>query len=81
MFSRIRAIRAGRTQKVFVEMATRDINFTDFLRTRSEYVMMEPAKREEMLGEIAKAIDDQGGELTLDYETHLYIIPRQSRGL
>ena len=40
--------------------------------------MMEPAKREEMLGEIAKAIDD-GGELTLDYETHLYIARRQNR--
>ncbi len=55
------------------------LSFTDFLRTRSEYVMMEPAKREEMLGEIAKAIDDQGGELTLDYETHLYIARRQNR--
>jgi SAM-dependent methyltransferase len=50
--------------------------FTDFLRTRPEYVAMEPAKREEMLREIAKAIDDQGGELTLDYETHLYIARR-----
>jgi SAM-dependent methyltransferase len=55
------------------------LGFTDFLRTRSEYVMMEPAKREEMLGEIAKAIDDQGGELTLDYETHLYIARRLNR--
>jgi len=54
-------------------------SFTDFLRTRSEYVMMEPAKREEMLGEIAKAIDDQGGQLTLDYETHLYIARRLNR--
>jgi len=54
-------------------------SFTDFLCTRSEYVLMEPAKREEMLGEIAKAIDDQGGELTLDYETHLYIARRQNR--
>ena len=41
--------------------------------------MMEPAKREEMLGEIAKAIDAQGGELTLDYETHLYIARRLNR--
>jgi hypothetical protein len=41
--------------------------------------MMEPAKREEMLVEIAKAIDDRGGELTLDYETHLYIARRQNR--
>ena len=54
------------------------LGFTDFLRTRPEYVMMEPAKREEMLGEIAKAIDAQGGELTLDYETHLYIARRLS---
>ena len=52
------------------------LSFTDFLRTRLEYLTMEPAKREEMLGEIAKAIDDQGGELTLDYETHLYIARR-----
>ncbi len=41
--------------------------------------MMEPAKREEMLGEIAKAIDEQGGEFTLDYETHLYIARCQTR--
>jgi hypothetical protein len=41
--------------------------------------MMEPAKREEMLGEIAKAIRDQGGEFTLDYETHLYIARRLNR--
>jgi hypothetical protein len=35
--------------------------------------MLESAKREEMLDEIAKAIDDHGGRLTVDYETHLYI--------
>ena len=38
--------------------------------------MQESAKREEMLGEIGRAIDDQGGEVTLDYETHLYIARR-----
>jgi SAM-dependent methyltransferase len=47
--------------------------YTDFLRTKSEHRMLEFAKREAMLDEIAKAIDDHGGSLTLDYETHLYI--------
>jgi SAM-dependent methyltransferase len=47
-------------------------SYMDFLRTKSEHRMLEPAKREAMLGEIAKAIDDHGGRLTVDYETHLY---------
>jgi SAM-dependent methyltransferase len=51
-------------------------SYTDFLRTKSEHWMMESAKREEMLGEIGEAIDDQGGEVTLDYETHLYVARR-----
>jgi hypothetical protein len=41
--------------------------------------MMEAAKREEMLGEIAKTINDHGGELAMDYETHLYIARRLNR--
>jgi SAM-dependent methyltransferase len=48
-------------------------SYTDFLRTKSDHRMLESAKREEMLDEIAKAIDDQGGRLTVDYETHLYM--------
>jgi ubiquinone/menaquinone biosynthesis C-methylase UbiE len=48
-------------------------SYTDFLRTKSELRMLDSAKREEMLDEIATAIDDHGGSLTLDYETHLYI--------
>ena len=51
-------------------------SYTVFLRTKSEHRMMEFAKREEMLREIAEAIDDQGGEVTLDYETHLYVARR-----
>jgi hypothetical protein len=51
-------------------------SYRDFLRTKSEHRMMDSMRREEMLGEIAKAIDDQGGELTVDYETHLYIALR-----
>ena len=41
--------------------------------------MLESAKREEMLDEIAKAIDDHGGSLTVDYETHLYITRLSNR--
>jgi ubiquinone/menaquinone biosynthesis C-methylase UbiE len=54
-------------------------SYTDFLRTRSEHRMLHPAKREEMLDELAKAIDDGGGRLTVDYETHLYIARRLNR--
>ncbi|WP_407113138.1 hypothetical protein [Bradyrhizobium sp. LMG 9283] len=38
--------------------------------------MLTPTIREELLGEISKAIDAHGGELELDYETHLYIARR-----
>jgi hypothetical protein len=41
--------------------------------------MMGSAKREEVLGEVARAIDDHGGKLTLDYETHLYMARRLER--
>ena len=40
--------------------------------------MMEPAKRDELLGDIAQAIDRHGGQFDVDYETHLYIA-RQRR--
>jgi ubiquinone/menaquinone biosynthesis C-methylase UbiE len=55
-------------------------SYTDFLRTKSELRMLDSAKREAMLDEIAKAIDDHGGSLTLDYETHLYIARVLNRG-
>jgi ubiquinone/menaquinone biosynthesis C-methylase UbiE len=51
----------------------RTSSYTDFLRTRSDHRMLESTKRETMVDEIAKAIDDHGGSLTVDYETHLYI--------
>jgi SAM-dependent methyltransferase len=54
-------------------------SYLDFLRTKSEHRMMAPSKREEIIGEIAKAIDDQGGKLSVDYETHLYIARRSNR--
>jgi SAM-dependent methyltransferase len=48
-------------------------SYQDFLRTKSEHRMMETSQREGMIDEIAKVIDDEGGNLTVDYETHLYI--------
>jgi hypothetical protein len=38
--------------------------------------MMEPTKRDELLGEIAQAINSHGGQFDVDYETHLYIARR-----
>jgi SAM-dependent methyltransferase len=54
-------------------------SYTNFLRTRSDHQMMEAGRLEGMLGEIAKVIDDEGGQLTVDYETHLYIARRLNR--
>ena len=42
--------------------------------------MMEAAKREEILEEVAKTIDGHGGHFTLNYETHLYIARRLDAG-
>ena len=38
--------------------------------------MMEPAKRDALLAEIAQAISRHGGLFDVDYETHLYIARR-----
>jgi len=54
-------------------------SYLDFLRTKSDLLMLESAMREEMLGELAQAIDDGGGRLTVDYETHLYAARRLNR--
>jgi SAM-dependent methyltransferase len=51
-------------------------SYINFLRTRSDHRMLEPKKRDEVLSEVAKAIDHHGGRLTVDYETHLYIARR-----
>ncbi len=37
---------------------------------------MEPAKLDELLSEIAQAINDEGGRFDVDYETHLYMARR-----
>lgn len=51
-------------------------SYTNFLSTRSDIRLLAAETREDLLDEIAKAIDDQGGCLDIDYETHLYIAHR-----
>jgi SAM-dependent methyltransferase len=51
-------------------------SYADFLRTRSDHRMMNPMKREDVIGEIAEAIREHGGEFEVDYESHLYIAER-----
>ena len=51
-------------------------SYMDFLRTRSELRMLEPGKREEMLREIAEAVEDHAGAFAVDTETHLYMAHR-----
>jgi hypothetical protein len=41
--------------------------------------MLAPATREALLDDMANAIDGQGGEFDMDYETHLYIARRADR--
>jgi SAM-dependent methyltransferase len=55
-------------------------SYKNFLRTRSDVRMLAPATREALLDEIANAIDGQGGEFDVDYETHLYMARRAERG-
>jgi SAM-dependent methyltransferase len=52
-------------------------SYINFLSTRSDLRMLTMSIREELLGEISKAIDVQGGEFEVGYETHLYIARRR----
>ena len=54
-------------------------SYQNFLHTRSDVRMLAPATRDALLDDIAKAIDGQGGEIDVDYETHLYIARRADR--
>jgi SAM-dependent methyltransferase len=54
-------------------------SYVDFLRTKSDHRMMEPAKRDALLADIAQAINTHGGQFDVDYETHLYIARRIDR--
>jgi SAM-dependent methyltransferase len=51
-------------------------SYTDFLRTRSDHRMLATQTRDELLGDVADAIDGEGGTLDVDYETHLYVARR-----
>jgi len=51
-------------------------SYTDFLRTRSDLRMLPAAKRDELLGDLAKATEGPEGEFAVDYETHLYMARR-----
>jgi SAM-dependent methyltransferase len=51
-------------------------SYTDFLRTRSDLRMLEPARREALLAAIADAVAAQGGKFEMSYETHLYMARR-----
>jgi SAM-dependent methyltransferase len=53
--------------------------YAHFLRTKSDHRMMEPAKRDELLTDMAQAINSHGGQFDVDYETHLYIARRVDR--
>jgi SAM-dependent methyltransferase len=55
-------------------------SYVGFLRTKSEIRMLEHPSREAMLDEIAKAIDDRGGNFTVDYESHLFVARVLNRG-
>ncbi|MGJ4998068.1 class I SAM-dependent methyltransferase [Bradyrhizobium sp. HKCCYLS3077] len=56
------------------------LSYANLLRTRSDIRMIAQAAREELLGDISQAIDRYGGELEVDYETHLYIARRLDIG-
>jgi SAM-dependent methyltransferase len=51
-------------------------SYSQFLCTRSDHRMMESVKRDELIAEIAQAIDSHGGQFDVDYESHLYIARR-----
>ncbi|MBI2741429.1 MAG: class I SAM-dependent methyltransferase [Rhodospirillales bacterium] len=51
-------------------------SYTNFLRSRSDHQLIEPAKLAALLDDVAKAIDGQGGRFEIDYETHLYVAQR-----
>ncbi len=51
-------------------------SYRSFLLTRSELRMLAPEKREGLIAALSRAVEDQGGAFTLDYETHLYMARR-----
>ncbi|MGJ5207812.1 class I SAM-dependent methyltransferase [Bradyrhizobium sp. HKCCYLR20261] len=56
------------------------LSYVTLLSTRSDIRMLAQEAREGLLGEMSQAIDRHGGELEVDYETHLYIARRLDLG-
>jgi SAM-dependent methyltransferase len=48
-------------------------SYVAFHRTRSDHRMLAAEQGEQLLGDLARAIDDEGGRFDIDYETHLYM--------
>jgi SAM-dependent methyltransferase len=53
--------------------------FLELQQTQSNHRMFPADRRERLLGEIARVIDDAGGTLTMSYATHLYLARRLVR--
>jgi SAM-dependent methyltransferase len=56
-------------------------SYCQFLRSRSDHRMMEPHRREEIIADIAQAIDAYGAQFDANYESHVYIARRRTRAL
>jgi SAM-dependent methyltransferase len=54
-------------------------SYRNFLRTRSEILLMADEKREALLNEIGAVIDEYGPSFDMKYEAHLYIARRAPR--
>lgn len=60
-----------------MEVAAHNIKLRKFAGdARSDIRMLTPTMRDELLNDISKAVDRYGGELEMDYETHLYMARR-----
>jgi SAM-dependent methyltransferase len=51
-------------------------DYADLLRTKSDYQLLEPARRDELLAAVAQAVEAHGGQFELLYEAHLYVAKR-----
>lgn len=52
-------------------------SFADFLRTRTDHRRLREPQREKLLSAIADAIEKQGGQTELRFETHLHLARRK----
>jgi len=48
-------------------------SYVAFHRTRSDHRMLTAEQGEQLLADLAQAIDSEGGRFDIDYETHLYM--------